>query len=210
MKEVQKRPKRTTKFDFSGGNYEACTLGHLAGMNYVAKDKPDLFDRICKGAKEAAGLQEASNNDNDAEEEEHYTGLKADPEFMARALLLSRKKIAAPKIQDTKTNGNDNQNSNDDQNGNIDQNSNDDQNSNSDQNGDADEEPANADEEPTDTDEEHTNLDEELSDVNEELTDVYELTDSANEESSNDNEDRPTLKVSKGESGYLLTDYSSA
>ena len=58
-------------------------------MNYVAKDDPNLYAKICEKVKEVAGVQKVDDDDDD---DDDYAGLKADPEFMAQALLFSKKR----------------------------------------------------------------------------------------------------------------------
>jgi hypothetical protein len=90
---IPQKPKRTTKFDFSGTNYETCTLGHVACLEAMFDENPELIENICKQAKEIAGLRKACDDrDDDSNSNSKYALLKADPEFLARALLFRKGK----------------------------------------------------------------------------------------------------------------------
>jgi hypothetical protein len=78
-----KKPKRTTKFDFSGTNYETCTLGHVACLEAMLKDDPELVEKICKQAREFAGVRKPHD---DHASDDKYAMLQADPEFLACTL----------------------------------------------------------------------------------------------------------------------------
>ena len=97
------KPKRSTKFDFSGTNYETCTLGHMACLEAMFEDDPELIEKICKQAREFVGpgvrkpCDEGDNN--------KYATLKADPEFLARTLLFKKGKKS--NRRDEVINGND-------------------------------------------------------------------------------------------------------
>jgi len=84
-----KKPKRTTKFDFSGTNYETCTLGHVACLEAMLEEDPELVEDICKQAKEITDVRKplAHNHDNDK-----YAMLQSDPDFLARASLFKKRK----------------------------------------------------------------------------------------------------------------------
>lgn len=87
---IPQKPKRTTKFDFSGTNYETCTLGHVACLEAMLQEDPELIEDICKQAQEISGMRKALACDDHADNK--YTLLKADPEFMARASLFKNLK----------------------------------------------------------------------------------------------------------------------
>lgn len=55
-KMIQK-PRRSTKFDFSGTNYEVQTMGYLSGIEDEHKEDPNLFTKICNKAKQASGAR---------------------------------------------------------------------------------------------------------------------------------------------------------
>ena len=114
------KPKQTTKLDFSDGNYEKCTLGHSASMN-VAKENPKLYERICEKVKEV--VLQKSANDTDTDDNDNCISFKADPEYLACALLFSKKKICSN--GDDSGSGNDSDDSNGTGNGNNSNNSND-------------------------------------------------------------------------------------
>jgi hypothetical protein len=63
-----KKRKRLAKFDFSGTNYEACTMGYLAGIETEFADDPDFYTKICSKAREASSARnlpsEAVDQDN--------------------------------------------------------------------------------------------------------------------------------------------------
>jgi hypothetical protein len=90
---ISQKPKRTTKFDFSGTNYETCTLGHVACMEIMLEEDPELIENICQQARDIVGVHKLVRDDHDSNEK--YATLQTDPEFLARALLfenLKRKK----------------------------------------------------------------------------------------------------------------------
>ena len=100
------KPKRSTKFDFSGTNYETCTLRHVACLEAMLEDDPELIENICKQAREfvGPGVRKPSCDDHDTGSSKYAT-LKADPEFLARALLF--KKAKKSNGRDEVINGND-------------------------------------------------------------------------------------------------------
>lgn len=85
------KPRRTTKFDFSGTNYETCTLGHIACLEAMAEEDSELIEEICKQAREVAGIRKPlaplAPRENDK-----YSTLQTNPEFLARALLFKKRK----------------------------------------------------------------------------------------------------------------------
>lgn len=84
------KPKRTTKFDFSGTNYETCTLGHIACLEAILDDDPELIDDICKQARELASVGVRKLCDD--RDSNKYATLQTNPEFLARALLFKKGK----------------------------------------------------------------------------------------------------------------------
>jgi hypothetical protein len=91
----KKKPRRSTKFDFSGTNYESCTLGHVACLEAMLEEEPNSIGTICDQAREIGGGRKPAQS---LAEDDKYASLKTDPEFMARALLFKKGK---------KTNGRD-------------------------------------------------------------------------------------------------------
>src|ERR1700678_3693652 len=86
----EKKPRQTTKFDFSGTNYETCTLGHVACLEAIIAEDSETIDEICKQSRElASGVRKPL-----APRAEHdkYSALQADPEFLAHALLFKNLK----------------------------------------------------------------------------------------------------------------------
>jgi hypothetical protein len=83
----KKKPRRSTKFDFSGTNYETCTLGHVACLEAMLEEDPNLIDTICQQARELAGVRKPAPARDDK-----YASLQTDPEFAARALLYRKGK----------------------------------------------------------------------------------------------------------------------
>src|ERR1700678_3690150 len=53
-KSQQPKLRRTTKFDFSGTNYETCTLGHVACLEAMIAEDSETIDEICKQLRELA------------------------------------------------------------------------------------------------------------------------------------------------------------
>jgi hypothetical protein len=106
----KQKPKRSTKFDFSGTNYETCTLGHVACLEAMLEDDAELIENICEQAREFSGpgVRKSACDDHDTGSSKYAT-LKADPEFLARALLFKKGKKSNGK--DEAINGNDGSNS---------------------------------------------------------------------------------------------------
>ena len=84
-----KSSRRTTKYDFSGTNYETCTLGHVSCLETLLEMDPDLIENICKQARELAGVRKLSRDHDNMDK---YTALQTDPEFLARASLFKNLK----------------------------------------------------------------------------------------------------------------------
>ena len=82
-----KKPRRSTKFDFSGTNYENCTLGHVSCLEAMLEEDQDLIKTICQQAREIAGIRKPVPS-----REGKYSSLQTDPEFVARALLFKKGK----------------------------------------------------------------------------------------------------------------------
>ena len=89
---IPQKPKRSAKFDFSGTNYETCMLGHVACLEAMLEDDPELIENICKQVREVARLHKACTDDDDRDSNNKYALLQADPEFLARALLFKKGK----------------------------------------------------------------------------------------------------------------------
>jgi hypothetical protein len=81
------KPKRTTKFDFSGTNYETCTLGHVACLEAMLEEDPELIESICKQARDITGVRKPQH---DHDNNDKYATLQTDPEFLARASLFKK------------------------------------------------------------------------------------------------------------------------
>jgi hypothetical protein len=90
-KSQKPKPKRTTKFDFSGTNYETCTLGHVACLEVMLEEDPELIEDICKQARDIAGVR-TGKPPRDCDTNDKYATLQTDPEFLARALLFKNLK----------------------------------------------------------------------------------------------------------------------
>jgi hypothetical protein len=75
-----KKWKRSAKFDFSGTNYEACTMGYLAGIENECADDPDFYTKICSKAREASSARKPPS-----EAVDKFSSLRSDPNFLARA-----------------------------------------------------------------------------------------------------------------------------
>jgi hypothetical protein len=88
-KNDKQKPKRTTKFDFSGTNYQTCTFGHLACLEAMFEDDPKSIENICERAREIAGVRKPCD---DRDSNNKYATMQADPEFLARALLFKKVK----------------------------------------------------------------------------------------------------------------------
>jgi hypothetical protein len=82
----KQKPKRTTKFDFSGTNYDTCTRGHVACMEIMLEEDPELIENICKQAREIVGVRKPAYDDSNNK----YATLQADPEFLARVSLFKK------------------------------------------------------------------------------------------------------------------------
>ena len=82
------KPKRTTKFDFSGTNYETCTQGHVACLEVMLKYDTKLVEEICKQAREIAPGIRTGKPLASHEHHDKYSLLQSDPEFLARASLF--------------------------------------------------------------------------------------------------------------------------
>ena len=88
-KSQKPKPRRSTKYDFSGNNYETCTLGHVACLEAMLEDDLELIEDICKQAKDLAGVRKPlHDHDNSGK----YATLQTDPEFLARAMLFKKGK----------------------------------------------------------------------------------------------------------------------
>jgi hypothetical protein len=101
-----KKPRRSTKFDFSGTNYETCTLGHVSCLEAMLEEDPDLIETICQQAKEIAAIRKPAPSES---HDDKYSTLQTDPEFAARALLFkkgfgkkSNRRLATHKLKDDK------------------------------------------------------------------------------------------------------------
>lgn len=86
-KTTQKQ-KRSTKFDFSGTNYEIQTLGYLAGIEEECKLDPNLFKKICEKAKKANGARKPAGGDHEVEDK--FASIQSDPAFLARTSLRAK------------------------------------------------------------------------------------------------------------------------
>ena len=82
------KPKQSTKFDFSGTNYETCTLGHVACLEAMLEEDPELIENICKLAKENVGVRKPCGGDDRDSNNLKYTTLQADPKFLASSANL--------------------------------------------------------------------------------------------------------------------------
>ena len=60
----KQKPKRTTKFDFSGTNYDTCTRGHVACMEIMLEEDPELIENICKQAREIVGVRKPAYDES--------------------------------------------------------------------------------------------------------------------------------------------------
>jgi hypothetical protein len=85
-KTMQKQ-RRSTKFDFSGTNYEILTMGYLAGIEDEHNLNPDLFTRICDKAKKALG---SGARKPAVKVEDKFASIRLDPAFLARASLRAK------------------------------------------------------------------------------------------------------------------------
>jgi hypothetical protein len=116
----KKKPRRTTKFDFSGTNYEVCTIAHVACLETMLEEAPELIETICRQAKEIAGVRKPAGPSLALACDDKYTSLQADPEFAARASLFKKGKIRKSKDVTHKANedfkGDDNEDFNGDNN----------------------------------------------------------------------------------------------
>jgi hypothetical protein len=79
------KQRRSTKFDFSGTNYEVVTFGYLAGIEDEHKIDPNLFKNICDKAQKASSTRKPVEIINDK-----YSSIRSDPAFLARASLRAR------------------------------------------------------------------------------------------------------------------------
>lgn len=86
-KPIQKL-KRSTKFDFSGTNYEIETFGYLAGIEQEYELDPNLFKRICENAKKASGARKPAGGDREIEDK--FASIRSDPAFLARTSLRAK------------------------------------------------------------------------------------------------------------------------
>jgi hypothetical protein len=89
-KDKKPKSKRTTKFDFSGTNYETCTLGHMSCLEAMLEEAPELIEDICKQARDIGGVRKQLRGDHDNNDK--YATLQTDPEFLARASLFKNLK----------------------------------------------------------------------------------------------------------------------
>lgn len=95
-KTLKPKSKRTTKFDFSGTNYETCTRGHMASLETMFEEVPEVIKDICKQARELASVRKPSRDDRYLDNNESkYATLQTDPEFLARASLFKNLKSNA-------------------------------------------------------------------------------------------------------------------
>ena len=86
-KTTQKQ-KRSTKFDFSGTNYEIQTLGYLTRIEEECKLDPNLIKKICKKAKKANGTQKPAGGDHEVEDK--FASIRSDPAFLARTSVQAK------------------------------------------------------------------------------------------------------------------------
>jgi hypothetical protein len=92
-KTLKPKSKRTTKFDFSGTNYETCTRGHVACLETMVEEVPEMIEDICKQARDLASIRKSSRDDRYLDNNESkYATLQTDPEFLARASLFKNLK----------------------------------------------------------------------------------------------------------------------
>jgi hypothetical protein len=84
-KTMQKQ-RRSTKFDFSGTNYEVQTLGYLAGIEDEHQADPSLFMKICDKAKQASGARKPAGEVVD----DKFASMRLDPAFLSRASLRAK------------------------------------------------------------------------------------------------------------------------
>ena len=83
---MMQKQRRSTKFDFSGTNYEVQTMGYLAGIEDEHKMDPDLFMKICDKAKQASGAQKPTSE----VAEDKFASMRLDPAFLVRASLRAK------------------------------------------------------------------------------------------------------------------------
>src|ERR1700678_66845 len=78
--------RRTTKFNFSGTNYETCTLGHVACLEAMLEEDPELIEDICRQARDIADVRKLlRDHDNNK-----FAALQSNPDFLARASLFKK------------------------------------------------------------------------------------------------------------------------
>ena len=85
---MMQKQKHSTKFDFSGTNYEIQTLGYLAGIEEECKLDPNLIKKICKKAKKANGAQKPAGGDHEVKDK--FASIWSDPAFLARTSLRAK------------------------------------------------------------------------------------------------------------------------
>jgi hypothetical protein len=83
---MMQKQRRSTKFDFSGTNYEVQTYGYLSGIEDMLKTDPNLFTKICDKAKKASGARKPAGE----VVEDKFASMRLDPAFLARASLRAK------------------------------------------------------------------------------------------------------------------------
>lgn len=81
-----RKPRRSTKFDFSGTNYEVQTMGYLSGLEDEHREDPNLFTKICNKAKQASSAQKPAGE----VVEDKFATIRSNPAFLARASLRTK------------------------------------------------------------------------------------------------------------------------
>ena len=82
---IMQKQRRSTKFDFSGTNYEVQTCGYLAGIKVEHETDPNIFTKICNKAKKASGARKPVEV-----VEDKFASMRSDPAFLARARISGR------------------------------------------------------------------------------------------------------------------------
>ena len=82
---IMQKQRRSTKFDFSGTNYEVQTCGYLTGIKVEHETDPNIFTKICEKAKKASGARKPVEV-----VEDKFASMRSDPAFLARASLRAR------------------------------------------------------------------------------------------------------------------------
>ena len=85
----KKKLRQTTKFDFSGTNYETCMLGHVACLEAMFKEDLELIEDICKQVRDFAADR---NPQNDHDNNDKYAMLQTDPKFLSHLSLFKKKR----------------------------------------------------------------------------------------------------------------------